>query len=139
MSLDNADAGMLLAQDYPPLLIDSTTGHYNSAGTHSTSLWLVFLTSIQQGRALECAFVALNGMSTCCQAYQKLPEASKVGTPLYSGHLRWPQWCLHHRGSTVISFYCTFYCTFYYHSSVTLHLWYNYENGGFVRLSRHAP
>ena len=54
-SLDNADTGMPLTQDCPAPLIDSTTGHYNSTGTHSTSLWLVFLTSIQQGRALECA------------------------------------------------------------------------------------
>ena len=35
------------------------TGHYNSPGMHSTSLWLAFLTSIQEGRILERAFVAL--------------------------------------------------------------------------------
>jgi len=37
------------------LLINSTTGHYNSTGMHSTSLWSAFLAIIQQGRALECA------------------------------------------------------------------------------------
>ena len=39
----------------PPLLINSTTGHYNSTGMYSTGLWSGFLTSIQQGRALECS------------------------------------------------------------------------------------
>ena len=43
----------------------------NSTGMHSTSLWLVFLASIQQGRAMEHAFLALNSMSMHCQAYQK--------------------------------------------------------------------
>ena len=51
-SLDNADAYMPLTQDCPPLLIDSTTGHYNSTGMHSTSLWLAFLTSVQQKRTM---------------------------------------------------------------------------------------
>ena len=32
---------------------------------------LAFLASIQQRRALECTFVALNGTSTHCHAYQK--------------------------------------------------------------------
>lgn len=32
----------------PPLL-GSLTGHHNSTGIHSTSLWLVFLASVQQG------------------------------------------------------------------------------------------
>ena len=44
-SLDNVDAGMLLAQDIPALLSDSTTEHYNSTCKHYTSLWLAFLPS----------------------------------------------------------------------------------------------
>ena len=40
-------------------------------GTHSTSLWLSFLASIQQGRALECGFIVLNSMSTHWHAYRK--------------------------------------------------------------------
>ena len=61
-SLDNVVACLPLTQGCPPLLINSTTGQYNSTGTcmHSISLWSVFLASTQQGRALECAFVALN-------------------------------------------------------------------------------
>ena len=53
-----------------------------------TSLWLVFVASVQQGRALERALVVLNGMSTHCHAYQNILEASAVGTPIYSEHLR---------------------------------------------------
>ena len=33
-----------------------------------------------------------------------IPETSKVGTPLYSIHFRWHQWCPHYRGSTVVSY-----------------------------------
>ena len=62
---------------------------------------------------------------------RNIPESSKVGTPLYLGHFGWYQWCAHHRSSTVISFYCTFICRSHLHLMV-------YENGGFVRLSRHA-
>ena len=40
----------------PQPLIDSTIGHY--------SLWSAFLSSVQQGRAMECDFVTLNSMST---------------------------------------------------------------------------
>ena len=123
-----------LSHKIPAPLIDSTTGHYNSTGMYSTSLWLVFLTSIQQGRALECAFVVLNSMSIIATPTRNIPETSKVGTPLYLGHFRWHQWCAHHRSSTVIIFYCTFYCTFICHCDLHLHT----ENGGFVRLSRHA-
>ena len=50
-SLSNADAGMPLTQDCPAPLIDLTTRNYNSTGTHSTSFWLGFLDSVQQGRA----------------------------------------------------------------------------------------
>ena len=98
--LDNADTAMPLAQDCLALLNDSPTGHYTNTGMHSSSLWLSFLAIIQQGRALECVFVVLNGTSTHCHAYWNIPEASEVGTPLYSGHFRWQQ-CPHYRGSTV--------------------------------------
>ena len=72
-SLDNVVACLPLTQGCPPLLINSTTGQCNSTGTcmHSISLWSVFLASTQQGRALECAFVALNSTGTHCHAYQK--------------------------------------------------------------------
>ena len=43
---------MPLTQDCLTLLVDLTTGHYNR-GTHSTSLWLAFLTNVQQSRTLE--------------------------------------------------------------------------------------
>ena len=56
-SLDNVLARLPLMQGCLPLVIDSTTGHYNSTGAHSTSLWLAFFASVQQGRALERAFV----------------------------------------------------------------------------------
>ena len=38
---------------------------------HSTSLWSAFLTSVQQGRALERAFVVLNTTGTHCRAHRK--------------------------------------------------------------------
>ena len=58
-SLDNVDAGMPLAQDWPALLTDSTTGHYNSTGMHSASL-----SHSHKGKALEHVFVVLNEIST---------------------------------------------------------------------------
>ena len=76
-SLDNADAGRPLAQDCPAPLIDSPTGHCTNTGMHSFSLWLFFAAIVQQGRAVERAFVALNGTSTHCHAYRK-----------YTGNLR---------------------------------------------------
>ena len=63
-SLDNVDAGRPLTQDYPAPLIDSSTGHCTNTGMHSFSLWLSFSAIVQQGRAVERAFVALNGMGT---------------------------------------------------------------------------
>ena len=60
-SLDKANAGRPLTQSCPAPLIDSPTGRYTNAGMHSSSLWLSFLVIVQQGRALEHAFVALNG------------------------------------------------------------------------------
>ena len=70
-SLDNADAHLPLTQVCPPPLIDSTTEHFNTIGSHSSSLWSAFLASTQQGRALECSFVALNSTGMHCHAYQK--------------------------------------------------------------------
>ena len=43
---------MPLTQDCLTLLVGLTTGHYNR-GTQDTSLWLTFLTSVQQSRTLE--------------------------------------------------------------------------------------
>ena len=37
---------------------------------------------------------------------ENTPETSKVGTPLFSRHFRWHQWCPHYRASTVIC-YCS--------------------------------
>ena len=70
--LDNADTGMPLRQDCPPSLINSMTGHYDSTSTHSTSFLLAFLTSVQQGLAWECIFVALNGTSMDCHTYMEI-------------------------------------------------------------------
>ena len=83
---------MPLVQDCPPPLIDSTTGHYNSASTHSTSLWLAFLTSVQQGRALERGFIGLNSMSMHCHAYRKYTGS----LCLYILDMQWwSLWCPH--------------------------------------------
>ena len=48
-----------------------TIQQHNNTGTHSTSLWLAFLASVQQGRALEHTFIVLNSMSTHCHGYRK--------------------------------------------------------------------
>ena len=100
-SLNNVKAGRLLAQDCPAPLIDSPTGHHANTSTHSSSLWLSFLVIVQQGRAMERGFVALNCTST---PTENKPETSEVGTPSYSGHFRWHQWCPHYRGSTVVTY-----------------------------------
>ena len=86
---------MPLAQDCPAPMIDSITGHYNSTGAHNTCtiLWLAFDCK-QQGRALDHAFVVLNGMSTHCHAYQKHTGSFQSRDTLYSGHLGWHQWYL---------------------------------------------
>ena len=70
-SLDNVDAGRPLAQDCPAPLIDSPTGHCINTGTHSFSLWLSFSVIVQQRRAVQCTFVALNRTNTHCHAYRK--------------------------------------------------------------------
>ena len=64
-------ANMPLTQDCLAQLIDSTTGPYNSPGTHSTSLYLALLASVEQRIALERAFIELYDTSTQCHAYQK--------------------------------------------------------------------
>ena len=43
---------------------------------HSTSLWLAFLASVQQGRALERAFVVLTASEFC--ALQELEELKNL-------------------------------------------------------------
>ena len=85
-SLDNTDAHFPLTQVCLPQLINSTT---NSIGLHSSSLCSAFLARVQQGRALERAFVALNSMGMHCHAYRKYTEASKIWTPLN------PTQCIH--------------------------------------------
>ena len=43
--------------------------------------------SVQQGRALEHAFIALNTTSTHCHAcWKNILEVSKMPMPLYFGH-----------------------------------------------------
>ena len=90
-SLINTDAHMPFKQDYPSSLLNSTTEHYNSTGTHSTSLrlWLAFLANVQR-EALECDFTALNCTSTVHTAKYtgslQNTEASKIRTPPYCGH-----------------------------------------------------
>ena len=73
-------------------LMDSTTGHYNSIGLHSSSLWSAFLARVQQGRALERAFVALNSMGMHCHAYRK-----------YTGSPNYIQWCSYNIKNTDLS------------------------------------
>ena len=68
---DIVDAGMPLTQHCPAPLIDSTTGCYSSTCTHSTRIWLASLISVQLKKALECAFVALNGSSIHSHTYQR--------------------------------------------------------------------
>ena len=69
---------MPLMQDCPPLLIISKAGYYWSIVAHSTSPWLVFLASVQQGRALKFAFAALKSIKYTLlhlpEVYRKPPE-----------------------------------------------------------------
>ena len=96
-SLDNADAGRSLTQDYPAPLIDSPIGHYTNIGTHSSSLCLLFLAI-----ASESSGTLLRSAQRHEYTLPRLLETSEVGTPLYSGHFRWHQWCPYYRGSTVL-------------------------------------
>ena len=66
---------------------------YNSIGLHSSSLWSAFLASIQQGRALERAIVALNSMGMHCHAYQKYTGSLwNIGNVWYHNYTQtiWP-------------------------------------------------
>ena len=89
-SLDNLDVHLPPMQGCLPPLIASTTEHYNSTGTHSTNLWSAFLTSIQQGRALDC---------TCSTAWVQIATPTKklYRKPPKYGHLYNPdtQWWSH--------------------------------------------
>lgn len=76
---------MPLVQDCPAPIIDSPTGHYNNTVTYSSSLWLIFLASIQQGRALERVCKVLNNTSTytlpcLLKIYQKPPKQGHLFT-----------------------------------------------------------
>ena len=94
-SVDNADVCMLHMRDCPPLLNDSTTGHYNSTFTHSTSLWLAFLASEQQRTDLECGFVVLNSMSRLQNLLELCRKPPKY-RHLYILDTQWCSlWCLH--------------------------------------------
>ena len=54
----------------------------NSIGSHSSIFWSASVVSIQQGRALDVAFITLNSTGMHCHAYQNIPETSKIWTPL---------------------------------------------------------
>ena len=62
---------MPLPQDYQAPLM----GHYNIIAVVRIILRSLWLASVQQGRALECAFVILNGTGMHCYAYQKYTES----------------------------------------------------------------
>ena len=85
-SLQNADARKPLTQDCPPLLLDAMTGHHNSTGTHSTSLWLAFLASIQQERAMEGRFCSIQHHYTLLSPLKIYWMPFKISTVPHSGH-----------------------------------------------------
>ena len=95
-----------LTQGCQPLLINSTTGHYNSTGMYSTSLWSAFLTSVQQGRALECAFVALNSTGTHCHAYRKYTGSLRNTDGLYNQDTQWWSHDVRNRRVALYSLLC---------------------------------
>ena len=72
---------MSLMQDCPPPLIDSITVHHNSTGIHSNSHWLVFLTSVQQGRSLLRAQQHEYVLPCIAEMYQNLPKYSYLYIP----------------------------------------------------------
>ena len=72
---------MPLTQVCPPL-INSTTGHYNSTGMHSTSLWLAFLASVCTAR--ESSGMQLRSARQHEYALPR-PPASEIWMPKYSG------------------------------------------------------
>ena len=74
----------------------------NSTGMHSTGLWSAFLTSIQQGRALECAFVALNSTGIHCHAYRKYTRSLRnTGVSIIRTHIGGPMM------SAIEGFHCS--------------------------------
>ena len=86
-SLQNVDARKPLTQDCPPLLLDAMTGHHNSTGTHSTSLWLAFLASIQQERAMEGRFCSIQHHNYTLLSPLKIYWMPfKISTVPHSGH-----------------------------------------------------
>ena len=65
---------MPLMQDFP--LLNSTTGHYNSTGTHSTSLWLAFLTN--NGELWKVASQHSTTQVHIAMPPENIPVASKI-------------------------------------------------------------
>ena len=74
---DDVDTGMPLEQDCWAPLVDSPTGHYN-IGTHSSSFWLAFLASEQQGRALDRAQHHESTLTRLPKIYQKPPKQRRL-------------------------------------------------------------
>ena len=82
--LDNAGTGMPLTQDCSAPLIGSITGHYINPGTHSTSLWLAFLTSIQVRESSGTCFFSAQWLN------YTLPHLLEIyQKPPYSRHAAW--------------------------------------------------
>ena len=88
-------------------MYNSTAGYYCSIGMHSTSLWQAFPTSIQQRRALECAFVVLDStryaLPCLPEIYRKPPKYRCLYTP--DMHR-----CSHAMVSTLEMFHCIPVC-----------------------------
>ena len=71
-------------------MLQSSSRCYNSTVTHSTSLWLLFLVSDQQRRALEHTFIALNSISTQhCHTHQKYTGSLQKYGCLYIPDTQW--------------------------------------------------
>ena len=87
--------------------------HYNSIGTHSTSRWSAFITSVRQGRALRSTQQC--SMGTYCHAYRK-----------YTGSLRNTDTSIIRTcsGGLMVSAAEGFHCTLHFQSTyhkVSLH------------------
>ena len=85
-SLDNAEACLPLTQGCQPLQLDITIA---LVCTVLASGHAAFLASVQQGRALECGFVALNSTGTHCHAYRKYPGRLRNTDSLYNPDTQW--------------------------------------------------
>ena len=70
---------MPVAQDCLTLLVDLTTGHYNR-GTQGTSLWLTFLTSVQQRGTPEPSLCLTVGVCIATPT-GNIPKASEIQIP----------------------------------------------------------